>query len=222
MGLIVYGSGLSPFVRKVRVMLAEKGVPYDLEQVNPFAPEPHFVAISPLRRIPVLRDTDLPEPNTLPDSSVICDYIEHKYPQPALYPKDAFARARALWFEEYADSAVAESIGRGLFFERVVKRMLRQEPDESVCRKTLSERLPPIFDYIERELGGAEYLVGKAFSIADIAVASMFCNFEHAGEKPDAARWPGLSDYVARILARPSFQQTMEKERAVVAKVRAA
>ncbi|MGZ6009598.1 MAG: glutathione S-transferase family protein, partial [Rhizomicrobium sp.] len=92
MALIVYGGSVSPFVRKVRVMLTEKGVDYTLEQVNPFMPPPEFLAISPLKRIPVLRDTDRPEPNTLPDSSIICDYIEHKYPKPALYPADPFER----------------------------------------------------------------------------------------------------------------------------------
>ena len=104
MGLIVYGANMSPFVRKVRVVAGRKGRRLQLEQVNPFAPPPEFLKISPLKRIPVLRDTDLPEPNTLPDSSVICDYLEHKYPSPALYPAEPFARARALWFEEYADT----------------------------------------------------------------------------------------------------------------------
>lgn len=74
MALIVYGGSVSPFVRKVRVVLAEKGLGYSLEQINPFSPPPDFAEISPLKRIPAFRDTDLPEPNTLADSSVICDY----------------------------------------------------------------------------------------------------------------------------------------------------
>src|ERR1700704_1268113 len=145
MSIIVYGGSVSPFVRKVRLALLEKGVVYTLDPVNVFNPPPEFLAISPLKRIPVLRDTDLPEPNTLPDSSIICDYLEHKYPAPALYPADAFERARALWYEEYADSHRGPAIGTGLFFERIVKRMLRREPDEALCHKTLSEKLPPIF-----------------------------------------------------------------------------
>ncbi|MGC8536589.1 MAG: glutathione S-transferase family protein [Rhizomicrobium sp.] len=222
MSLIVYGGSVSPFVRKVRVVLIEKGIDYRLDPVNPFAPQPEFLAISPLKRIPVLRDTDLPEPNTLPDSSVICDYLEHKYPEPALYPKAAFARARALWFEEYADSAVAETIGRGLFFERIVKRMLRQEPDEAVCTKTLTQKIPPLFDYLEREIGTREFLVEDHFSIADITVGSMFVNFLHAGEVPSKERWPQLSAYVARIHARPSFAGLVAEENGLIAHFRAA
>jgi glutathione S-transferase len=95
MALIVYGGAVSPFVRKVRVVLAEKCVAYSLEQVSPFKPPPDFREISPLGRIPVLRDTDQPEPNTLPDSSVICDYLERKFPTLPLYPTDPMSRARA-------------------------------------------------------------------------------------------------------------------------------
>src|ERR1700742_250521 len=118
MALIIYGGSVSPFVRKVRVRLAEKGLDYSLEQISPFRPPPDFRDISPLGRIPAFRDTDLPEPNHLSDSSVICAYIEHKFPTPALYPGDPYQRARALWFEEYADTMMAENLGRGLFFER--------------------------------------------------------------------------------------------------------
>jgi glutathione S-transferase len=212
MALIVYGSNVSPFVRKVRVLLAEKGVAYTLEQVNPFTPPPEFLVISPLKRIPVLRDTDVPEPNTLPDSSIICDYIEHRNPTPALYPKDAFERAKALWYEEYADTVMAPNIGTGLFFERIVKRMLRREPDEALCQKTLTEKLPPIFDHLEHEIGAKQFLAGGAFSIADISVGTMFVNFAHAGETLDAARWPGLAAYVARLHARPSFKASIDEE----------
>lgn len=222
MALIVYGSNVSPFVRKVRVVLAEKGVAYSLEQVNPFRPAPDFLAISPLGRIPVLRDTDRPEPNTLPDSSVICDYIEHKFPTPALYPSDPMQRARALWFEEYADSILAVTIGPGLFFERVVKKMMRSETDEALCAKTLTEKLPPLFDYLEKELGAQSYFVGNAFSIADITVATMLVNFDHAGEAVDASRWPHLAAFTTRLHARPSFKACIEEERPLVQRFRAA
>jgi len=222
MALVVYGSNVSPFVRKVRVVLAEKGVPYSLEQVNPFRPAPEFLAISPLKRIPVLRDTDQPEPNTLPDSSVICDYIEHKFPTPPLYPSDPMQRARALWLEEYADSILAQTIGPGLFFERVVKKMMRAETDEALCAKTLAEKLPPLFDYLEKELGGASYFVGDTFSIADITIATMLVNFDHAGEVLDASRWPHLAAFMTRLHDRPSFKACIEEERPLVQRFRAA
>lgn len=213
MTLIVYGSSLSPFVRKVRVVLAEKGIAYEHEQINPFAPPDWFLAISPLKRIPVLRDTDESEPNTLPDSSVICAYLEAKYPQPALYPSVPFARARALWFEEYADTQMMQNIGPGLFFERVVKKLIGRECDETVVAVTLGEKLPSIFDYLEASVRGRKFLVGDGLSIADISIACMLVNFEHARERLDKARWPELVRYSAAMHARPSFQSSIAEER---------
>ncbi len=222
MALIVYGGNISPFVRKVRVALAEKGLEYKLENVNPFAPPPEFLEISPLKRIPAFRDTDLPEPNHLADSSIICDYLEHKFPKPALYPSDPFLRARALWFEEYADSVVASNIGGGLFFERIVKKLMRRPTDETVCQTTLKEKLPPLFDYLEKEIGAHEFLVNNQFSIADISVGTMFVNFAHCGESVDAARWPKLAAYVQRLHARPSFKAMLDEESPLIKTLRAA
>ncbi|MEI9993107.1 MAG: glutathione S-transferase family protein [Rhizomicrobium sp.] len=222
MSLILYGSNVSPFVRKVRVVLAEKQVAYTLEPVNPFVPSPDFLAISPLKRIPVLRDTDVAEPNTLPDSSIICDYLEHKFPAPPLYPADPFTRAKALWYEEFADSAVAVCVGSGLFFERIVKRMMRAQTDEAVCQKTLTEKLPPLFDHLEREVGDKQFLAGGMFSIADVAVGTMIVNFRHAGETIDVGRWPKLAAYAARIHARPSFKMLIDEETPLINRFRAA
>ena len=221
MALIVYGGAVSPFVRKVRLVLMEKGLPYSLEQVNPFSPPPDFAEISPLKRIPAFRDTDLPEPNNhLADSSVICDYLEHKYPNPPLYPKEPYARARALWFEEYADSQVAANLVRPLFFERVVKKLMGQLTDESICEAVLRDHMPAIGDYLEREIGDREYLVVGALSIADIAIGTMFVNVQHVGEIIDGARWPKLAAYVTRIHARPSFQALIEEETPFVQRFR--
>lgn len=219
MALIVYGAPVSPFVRKVRVVLAEKGLEYSLEPLAPFPPSPQLLAVSPLGKIPAFRDTDLPEPNTLADSTVICDYLEHKFPTPPLYPAAPYERARALWFEEYADSQVASNLVRGLFFERIVKKMLRLETDETVYQKALSEHMPAICGYLEKELGDNDYLVGNAFSIADISIATMFVNIEHAGEK---ACSPKVDAYVKRIHARPSFRAVIEEETPMVQRFRAA
>ncbi|HEY3636890.1 MAG TPA: glutathione S-transferase family protein [Rhizomicrobium sp.] len=212
MALIIYGSSLSPFVRKVRVVLAEKGLDYTIEQINPFDPPAWFVEISPLKRIPVLRDTDQPEPNTLADSSVICDYLESKWPTPALYPADPFARAQALWFEEYADTQLVQSL-LPIFFQRVVRRLSKAECDESVVAATLAEKTPSAFDYLEAAVSGRSFFVDDIYSIADIAVGAMLVNFEHAGEHIDTARWPELARFSREIHAKPSFADCIAKER---------
>ena len=78
-----------------------------------------------------------------------------------------------------------------------------------------------MFDYLERETGGRDYLAGGAFSIADITVCTMLVNFEHAGGAVDAAKWPKLAAYVKRIHAQPSFRALIDEERPYIEKVRA-
>jgi glutathione S-transferase len=216
MALTLYGSNLSPFVRKVRIVLIEKNLECALDPINPFRQPPEFAAISPLKRIPVLRDSDRSEPNTLPDSSVIADYLENKFPRPRLYPGDPFLRARALWIEEYADDGLFHVMGRGLFFERVVKKFQRGVTDTLLCAKTINEDLPPLFDYLESEILGRTYFVGEEFSIADIAVGSVMVNYRHSGEELDAARWPALAAHMSKLWRRPSFQAMLAEEQKLI------
>jgi glutathione S-transferase len=204
----LHGANLSPFVRKTRVFLAEKNLRYELVPLIPFNPPAEFLKISPLGKIPVYQDGDF----TLPDSSCICLYLERVQPTPPLYPQDARLYGRALFYEEYADTRLVETLGP-VFFERVVKKLImKQQPDEARCREQIDTKAPAVFDWLESQVGGKEAVVGGRFSIADIAIASPFVNFEHAGEKVDAKRWPGLAAYVERIHSRPSFKTLIEEE----------
>ena len=214
--LVLYGLKGSPFVRKVQVLLAEKGVDYEFAMASPFPAPDWFAAMNPAKRIPVLRDRSVGTEGaagTIPDSSAICAYLERKYPEPALYPRAAFEYGRALWFEEYADSELASRVGLGLFRPLVMAKLFGKEPDVERARKTLREELPPVFDYLETSIANRQFLVGDTFGIADISVASQFVNFNHTGATLDAARWPSLAAYVERILARPSFAACIEAER---------
>src|SRR5215510_415193 len=95
----IIGSYISPYVRKVLVTLHLKGVDYRIDPIVPFYGDERFTRLSPVRRIPVLIDDRV----TLADSTVICQYLEDRYPTPALLPADIGQRARARWLEEYAD-----------------------------------------------------------------------------------------------------------------------
>ncbi|MEB2345035.1 MAG: glutathione S-transferase family protein [Deltaproteobacteria bacterium] len=211
MALVLHGAAPSPFVRKVRVALIEKGIPYELVPVLPFPPAnatPEFRRMSPLGKIPALSDGDF----AISDSSVICAYLERTHPAPPLYPSDARAYARALWLEEFADSRLVEATGPA-FFQRVVRKLvLQQEPDEALVRKSLAELLPPALDYLEGQLDGAEWLAGGRFTVADIAAASMLQQLRHAGETLDAGRWPHVAAFAERALARPSFASCIAEE----------
>ena len=207
----LYGALGSPFVRKALVALAEKGIPFDHEQVIPINVSPEFKKISPLGKIPAFRDGD----RTLCDSSVIIAYLEKIKPQPPLYPSDAYDYARALWFEEYGDSGLAPIMGFKIFFPKVVApRFLNRQPDLAAIQKVVDEELPPLFDYLDSEIDGKEWLVADRFSIADIGVATQFVNFNLAGYSVDAKRWPKLTAYLAKAHNRPSFKAIIDKEKA--------
>lgn len=209
--LTLYGASPSPFVRKVRVALAEKGIKYDHDPVNPFSPGPEYKKISPLGKIPAIRDGDL----TLADSSVILAYLERKHPEPALYPADAQAYGRALWFEEYADSALVQVIGPKIFFQKLLRPLFMQQPtEEAVVKTAVEEELPPLFDYLESEVGAGKGFGGEDLTVGDIAVASMIVNLKLSGFAIDPRRWPTLAAHVERVHARPSFAALIAEDRA--------
>lgn len=215
MSLTIIGGNVSPFVRKVRVFCAEKGIEYQIEPVNPFAAPDGFRDISPLGRIPVLREGD----RHLPDSSVICAYLEKRNPKPALFPDDPDHFARTLWLEEYMDGGFVPKAGPNVFFPLVIGPLMSgKEPDEMEPLRIAREELPSFYEYLEKEIGDSEFYVGDSLTLADIAVASPFVNMRHAGIAPERSRFPKLRDFLDRMHARPSFKACIEEETPIFGK----
>lgn len=218
MSLIVYGAPLSPFVRKVRLFLAEKALDYRLEIILPFGQPDWYRHLNPLGRIPAIKDGDL----SLADSSVICQYLDDKHPELAsLLGQNAEQRAQVRWLEKYADYELAPLCTFSVFRNRALKPSMGQSCDEAAVQKALHEKLPAHFDYLERTLGAAEYFVGNSLTLADLAVACQLINMEHGDEQLDAQRWPNLSAHYARIKARTSVQGVLPGEQKMLAKMAA-
>ncbi len=205
MTMIVHGASGSPFVRKVLVALQEKGLDYELKSLVPFPKTPELLALNPLGKIPIFEHGDL----TVPDSSVICAYLERLKPEPRLYPEDPKELARALWLEEYADTKLLEVVGP-VFFERFVKpNVFQGETDEGRVKDALENLIPPVFDYLEGQLGEAADTLLSALSIADLAVGCQLQALGLVDEEIDASRCPKLARYTAGLHARPSFQKAV-------------
>jgi glutathione S-transferase len=216
---LIYGTRGSPFVRKVLVTLTEKNLPWELEEINVFDPPEWCLELSPARRIPVLRDRSVAVEGvagTIADSSAVCGYLERKYPDPALYPHDPMEYGRALWFEEYADTLLAARIGFGLLRTLLAGPARGEPPDLERARKTYHHDLPPLFTYLEGEIGDREFIVGERFSIADIALASQLSGMRLTRVAIDAERWPKLANYAETHLARPSFAARLEELKPVM------
>ena len=203
MSMIVHGGAPSPFVRKVRVALFEKGLEHESRNLVPFPKTPELLAMNPLGKIPIFEHGDF----VVPDSSVIVAYLERVHPERPLYPADPQELARALFLEEYSDTRLTEAIGP-IFFQRFVRKVVfQQECDEAIVTEALENALPPALDWLESQLDeGAETLTGS-FSVADAAIGTQLQSLDYAGESVDADRWPKLAAYAAKLLARPSFEK---------------
>jgi glutathione S-transferase len=216
--MIIYGSSLSPFVRKVLAFAGEKGVDVELQGTGFPNHSAEFLEASPFRKMPALRDGDY----TLPDSSAIIHYIEAKHPEPALIPADAKLRGKTIWYEEFADTLLF-SCGAKIFFNRIVApRFMGRPGDLEAAEQAELNELPPILDYLEKVVpGDGGFLVGDGLTLADLAVAGPFANFRHTETKICPERYPRTIAYVDRILARPSFAHWVERETAMLAKTAA-
>jgi len=198
----IIGSYISPYVRKVLVALAWKGIPYEIDPIVPFLGDDRFGALSPLRRIPVLTDGDV----TLCDSTVIVEYLEDRWPDPSLRPRDIADSARARWLEEYADTRMGDVFIWRIFNERIIKPAIwRQPTDEAALARAQSEDWPDVLDYLEAQLPESGLIFGD-LSHADIAVATFFRNAAFAGSMVDGSRWPRTAAFVDRVLGLPEFQ----------------
>ena len=197
----VIGTYISPYVRNVLVCLHLKRVPYEIDPIIPFMGDDRFSQLSPIRRIPVLLDDQV----TLSDSSVICQYLEDRYPEPALYPLRIADRARARWLEEFADSRMGEVFIWRLFNQVAINPFVwGEQTDTAILEKTLQEDIPQVLDYLETQAPPEGFLFGNV-SIADISIATFFRNAAFARFRVDASRWPMTAAFVDRVLVLESF-----------------
>ncbi|MEH3146764.1 MAG: glutathione S-transferase family protein [Methylobacterium frigidaeris] len=206
--MILYGTGLSPFVRKVLVVLAEKQLPFEHVPLRFHDADADFRAASPLGKIPALEDDGF----RLADSSAIIHYLEARHPTPPVLPAGARDLGRAIWFDKFGDTELFPVLIKP-FVQRVLRPKVMNLPcDEAVVDKALTKELPPLLDHLEAQIDGP-YLAGDAFGLADISVTVGFFNLGMAGERVDAGRWPKLADYVAATLERPSFKAALAARR---------
>lgn len=210
--IVIYGSTLSPFVRKATVFALEKGVPFDSQPGGRNA-GPEFAEASPFGKIPALRDGDF----TLADSTAIVTYLDVIKPEPNLIPLEAKARARTIFYEEFADTLVCDCAGK-IFFTRVVgPKFMGIETDPAVADQAERELLPRLVDYLESIVPASGYLVEDRFTLADIAVGGSFATLAQGGCAVNPATHPKAAAYLEGILARPSFAGLLEKDRAALA-----
>ena len=210
--MIVFGSTLSPYVRKCMVYGAEKGLELELRPAGMGRGGPAFEAASPFGKMPGFQDGDF----LISDSSAIVAYLEAQYPEPNLIPAEPRARARTIWFDELADTIIMAA-GSAIFGNRFVRpRVLKAPCDHHAADQAERELLPPVLAYLEGAIPDSGFLVEDRITLADIAVASPFATLGCIGVCVDPGVYPRTAAWVAAMHARPSFAAIIATDKALV------
>ncbi len=212
---IVFGAAYSVYVRAVRLALAEKGVPYRLEEVDIFAeggPPPGYLERHPFARIPAFEHDGF----RLHETTAISLYIDEAFAGPPLMPADPKARARVHQLLGILDNYAYRTLVWDVFVERVSVPQEGGTPDEAKIAAAL-ERARICLAAVESLRGAGPWLAGARVSLADLRAFPMFELFRKA---PEGARlldsYPGLARWFEAMAARPSAIATPRKPRVVL------
>ena len=195
---------------KVRMVLAEKGIDYETIEVpwskqNAWEPKPEIlIASNPREQVPVLVDGDL----TLWDSTVINEYLEEKYPSPALIAGNAANRAKIRLWEDEGDH---HQVHVGVLIQDVF--LAEPGAELSVAAKKAQASLAKFIERIEAQLGDRDYLCGD-YSVADISVFLTLAFAVTLGVPLESEK---VSTWYQRMLNRPAVKSEFEAMMAGVA-----
>lgn len=190
----------SPYARKVRIALAEKGIPFELVTEVPWNEDTTLPLYNPLEKLPVLL---LDDGTSLFESSYILEWLERRYPQVPLLPPDDDSILEAKRYQVLADGICDAYVL--MFFEKQ-RGTQASTPWMARQKRKVEGGLAAIADAI----GERAYAVRDAFSLADIAVGSALGWLRVRYPELDwPHRWPNLSDYADHLEQRPSFRKTV-------------
>ncbi len=199
---ILHHLPLSPFCRKVRVALGEKGLPIDLREQRVWERSRSFLALNPAGKVPVL---ELEDGAVVADSWAILEFIEEIAPTPPLIGATPAERAETrrliAWFDDKFNAEVTQP----LYGEKVLKRMAGGGAPDSGSLRAGRANLPPHLDYIGWLCDRRTWLAGDHFSLADIAAGAHLSTLDFIGDVP-WDRFDGAKLWYQRIKSRPSFR----------------
>ncbi|MEK6541842.1 MAG: glutathione S-transferase family protein [Pseudomonadota bacterium] len=220
--MIVYGAILSPFVRKVLMFAAEKGLEIENRPGGMGQGGDAFIEASPFGKMPAFRHRGAAADGSdylLADSSAICAYLDAKYPDNPLIPAEPCARGECIWLDEFADTILMVTGGK-MFFNRIVAPyFLGREGDLAAAAAAEAEELPRLLNWLDARLAGRDYFVGLALCLADVSVAVVLGNIKQAGGEVDAARYPNLARWLGAVEARPSLSAYNSKMLKIIDKI---
>ena len=197
----LYHVPLSPFCRKVRLVLAEKKIEVELVEERYWEQDPDFLRRNPAGKVPVLRMDGM----TMAESQAICEYLEESCPEPALLPKGAKARYEVRRLCSWFDDKFHHEVTANLLYERVNKKITKQGYPESRNVKAGAKAIKYHLDYMTWLLDQRRWLAGDQMTLADFAAAAHISSLDYISDV-DWNRSANVRDWYAKIKSRPAFR----------------
>ncbi len=200
----LYHIPLSPFCRKIRLVLAEKKIEVELVEEKPWEERMDFLRLNPAAQVPMLRMDGL----VLADSNAIFEYIEETHPDHPLLPDGAPERAEARRLVAWFDDKFHKEVTANLLYERVYKRLMKSGYPESKKIKEGAKHIKYHLDYIGWLMEGRRWLAGDQMTIADFAAAAQLSSLDYIGDV-DWGRNDAMKEWYAKIKSRPAFRSIL-------------
>ncbi|MEM1428138.1 MAG: glutathione S-transferase family protein [Pseudomonadota bacterium] len=200
----LYHVPLSPFCRKVRLVLAEKRIEVDLVEERYWEREPDFLRRNPAGKVPVLRM----DGRAMSESQAICEYLEETQPEPPLLPQDPGERYEVRRICAWFDDKFHHEVTANLLYERVNKKITKAGFPESRNVKAGAKAIKYHLDYMHWLLEQRRWLAGDAMTLADFAAAAHLSALDYISDV-DWHRSENVKDWYAKIKSRPAFRSIL-------------
>ncbi|MEY8881515.1 MULTISPECIES: glutathione S-transferase family protein [Donghicola] len=200
----LYHVPLSPFCRKVRLVLAEKRIEVELVEERYWEMDTDFLRRNPAGKVPVLRLNG----KILSESMAICEYIEEVYPDPALMPYSPEERYEVRRLVSWFDDKFHSEVTQNLLYERVNKKLMKSGYPDSKAVKMGAQKIKYHLDYMAWLLDHRRWLAGDRMTLADFAAAAHLSALDYISDV-DWNRSEVVKDWYAKIKSRPAFRSIL-------------
>lgn len=200
---ILYHLPLSPFCRKVRLTLAEKGLGFELRAERPWERRREFLRLNPAAEVPVLVEDG--DRLIICDSQAICEYLDEAYPDRRLMGFDPAARAETRRLVAWFDQKFHREVTAYLLYEKVNKRLMGEGNPRADALRAGQANLRLHLRYITSLIDARRWLSGAEFGLGDIAAATQLSCLDYLGAVP-WDEFPAVKDWYAPIKSRPGFR----------------
>ncbi len=200
----LYHVPLSPFCRKVRLCLAEKKIEVELIEERYWERDPEFLRRNPAGKVPVLKMDGM----TMAESAAICEYLEEKYPEPALLPASPAARFETRRLVGWFDDTFHRQVTSKLLYERVNRKLTGAGYPDSSNVKAGARAIKFHLDYMAGLLDRRRWLAGDVMTLADFAAAAHLSALDYISDV-DWNRSEVVRDWYAKVKSRPAFRSIL-------------